>query len=112
MGNIRAISPATDVHGLGTILYELLTGRPAVTAGDPVELIRQVVSVPPVPPRKLAPGVPTLLESICLRCLEKQSTLRYPSAEALADELEHFLSGRLRWIKLGRRLLSWLGRTG
>jgi serine/threonine protein kinase len=90
LGDVRRIGRATDVHGLGTILYELLTGRPPFAAADPVELVRQVIGVAPPPPRQLAAGVPAALEAVCLRCLEKDPARRYPTAGDLADALRAF----------------------
>jgi serine/threonine protein kinase len=91
-GRVHAIGPATDVHGLGVILYEMLTGQPPFAADNPSLLAQQVLQQEPAPPRQLVPSVPPALEAICLRCLRKEPGERYASAEALADELHGFLA--------------------
>jgi serine/threonine protein kinase len=89
-GDSRRAGPATDVYGLGAILYELLTGRPPFQAETRIKTALQVLTEPPVPPGVLRPEVPRELERICLRCLEKEAGDRYPSAAARADRLQHF----------------------
>jgi serine/threonine protein kinase len=93
-GQARLIGPATDVHALGAILYECLTGRPPFQAETAQELLDQVRLAAPVFPRKQPAGGPRPLEAICLKCLDKDPTRRYASAEALADDLRSFLGGR------------------
>jgi tRNA A-37 threonylcarbamoyl transferase component Bud32 len=92
-GQLRAIGPATDVHALGAILYELLTGRPPFLGASFLETLDQVRTHDPVAPQALQPGVSADLEAICLKCLEKSPAQRYPSAAALSQDLDRFLRG-------------------
>ncbi|MGD9853800.1 MAG: protein kinase [Planctomycetaceae bacterium] len=90
-GNPRLIAPACDVYALGATLYALLTGGPPFRAETTIETLIQVLHAECVQPRLLNPGVPVDLETICLKCLEKEPTRRYASAQALAEDLQRFL---------------------
>jgi eukaryotic-like serine/threonine-protein kinase len=92
-GKNREIGPAADIYSLGAILYEMLVGRPPFKAGNPIDTIRQVIDQDPVPPRQLEPRVPHDLETICLKCLEKQPSHRFATATELADDLRRFVEG-------------------
>jgi len=86
------ISPATDVYGLGAIIYATLTGRPPFQAASPVDTVLMVLEQDPPPPSMLNRNADPDLEMIALKCLQKPADLRYPSAAALADDLEAFLA--------------------
>jgi photosystem II stability/assembly factor-like uncharacterized protein len=89
-GDVKAIGPATDVYALGVILYELLTGQ-CPFQGTLFEVLQRINSEAPLPPSRLNAAVPAELETICLRCLEKEPARRYPSAADLAEALRQFL---------------------
>ena len=89
-GRLGPVGPATDVHALGAILYEVLTGRPPFEARSPLETLQRVRTMEPERPSRLRPDLPRDLETICLTCLQKEPRKRYPSAEALAEDLRRF----------------------
>ena len=94
MGLTAEIGPLADVYSLGAMLYDMLTGRPPFRGTSVMDTLQQLKTREPVPPIQLQPNVPRDLETICLKCLQKEKHKRYASASALADDLQRFLDGR------------------
>jgi tetratricopeptide (TPR) repeat protein/tRNA A-37 threonylcarbamoyl transferase component Bud32 len=112
-GKTKEVGLAADVYALGAILYELLTGRPPFRGATALETLEQVKTTEPVPPSRLVPGLPRDAETIALKCLEKDPSRRYPTAEALADDLRRFLDGRsilARPSPIWERVAKWARR--
>ncbi len=112
-GRAKEVGPTADVYALGAILYEMLTGRPPFKGKTSVETVIQVLNDDPVPPSQLQSRVPRDLETICLRCLAKEPRKRYPTALALADDLDRYLADQpihARPTPLLERGLKWMRR--
>jgi WD40 repeat protein/tRNA A-37 threonylcarbamoyl transferase component Bud32 len=113
-GRTKEIGPCADVYALGAVLYCALTGRPPFQAASTLDTLMQVLDREPVPPRTLNASVPRDLETICLKCLEKDPWRRYGSAQELADELARYLDGRpilARPIGAAGRTRRWCRRN-
>ena len=121
-GKRGTLSRRSDVYALGAILYHALTGRPPFVGESLAETVQQLLNVEPVSPRALNPSVPADLETVCLKCLEKDPGKRYATAQMLAEELGRFLEGKPvlarpvgrvakagRWCRRNPRLASAMG---
>lgn len=112
-GDRRPIDHRTDLYSLGITLYELLTHQPAFPANDRAELLEQVLKTEPRPPRHIDPHLPRDLETIVLKAIAKEPDERYPSLQALAEDLERFLAHepiKARRASVKDRLAKWSRR--
>jgi hypothetical protein len=113
-GQVERLGPAVDVYALGAVLYECLTGRPPFRAAAVMDTLLQVVSEEPVPPRQLNAKVPRDLETVCLKCLQKEASRRYASAAELAEDLGRFGRGEpvvARPVAVAERAAKWVRRN-
>jgi serine/threonine protein kinase/tetratricopeptide (TPR) repeat protein len=114
VGNNAHVGGATDIYGLGAVLYQLLTGHPPFAGGTTFETVRLVLDTEPRPPRLINSKVDRDLATICLKCLEKDPQRRYPSALALTEDLEHWLKQepiRARSTGIFTRGRKWVRRN-
>ena len=113
-GDTPHIGPAADQYALGSILYEMLTGRPPFQGASPLDTLDQVRTQEPVPPTRLQPKIPADLETIRLKCLQKEVDERYADCQSLADDLHRYLRGEpilARPVSTAERSVRWCRRN-
>ncbi len=124
MASKHPVDHRTDIYSLGATLYELMTGRPVFQADSPHQVIHQILHQDPLPPRQLSPGVGRDIETILLKCLDKEAEQRYASASELAEDFRAVLEGRpirarranwtelsVKWVRRHQRSLAFGGTT-